>query len=66
MAQATIKVADINGGEAKRNLEDGMTLGDLLSSGQQGLVNGTVMAGDTTLRAGDHVEVIAKSGKAGK
>ena len=65
MARKTIKVSDANGSESTKTLKDGMTLGDLLKDGQTGLVDGVQSAASTTLRAGDHVEIIVKSGKAG-
>ena len=64
-SRKTFKLTDANGNESTKNITDGMKLGDLLSTNQQGLVNGTIEAAKTTLRAGDHVEIIAKAGKAG-
>jgi hypothetical protein len=61
----TFKFTDGNGNESTKNVTSGMTLGKLLSSSQQGLIDGVVSDNSTTIRPGDHVEVIIKSGKAG-
>ena len=65
MASKKFKLTDANGSESSKVLKDGATLGDYVKSNQQGMINGEVSANSTTLRAGDHVEIIAKSGKAG-
>lgn len=66
MASATYTLIDINGNESTPNIPSGgVKIGDLLGSNQQALVDGTVMTADTTIRGGDTVEIIAKSGKAG-
>ena len=64
-SRKTFKLTDANGNESTKSITAGMKLGDLLSKNQQGLVNGTVEDAKTTLRAGDHVEIMTKAGKAG-
>ena len=59
-----IKVTDVDGGEISRTVDKGTTLGDLLKSHEIGYIKGQQEANDTTLRSGDHVEIMAKSGKA--
>ena len=66
MAAAKFNLRDVNGSESPKNVTAGLTLGDLLKSGQQGLIGGEVMAANTSIRRGDHVEIIPKSGKAGR
>jgi sulfur carrier protein ThiS len=61
----SIKVTNVDGNESSKTVADGAKLKDLLKTGQTGLVNGTSMKADTTLRANDHVEILRKSGKAG-
>ena len=65
MAANTFNFRDVNGSERSKTVTSGLTLGDLVKSGQQGLINGEVMAANTSIRKGDHVEIITKSGKAG-
>ena len=66
MASATYTLIDINGNESSETLPSGgVKIGDLLGANQQALVDGTIMTADTTVRGGDTVEIIAKSGKAG-
>jgi hypothetical protein len=61
----TFKFSDANGNEESKIVTEGLTLGDLLSDNQQGLIDGTVSAASTTIRPGDHVEIVVKAGKAG-
>ena len=57
---------DINGNESSKRIPTGgITVGDLVADNQQALVDDTVMGNGTTIRSGDTVEIIAKSGKAG-
>ena len=65
MAQKRFELTDANGSKTTKDLTEGMVLGDLLSAGQQGLIEGSISEASTTLRSGDHVEIIVKSGKAG-
>ncbi len=64
-ARKTFKLTDANGSESTKRLTKDIKLGDLLGDNQQGLIDGSVADASTTLRAGDHVEIIMKSGKAG-
>ena len=61
----TFKLTDANGNEDSKNVTEGLTVGDLLGDNQQALIDGRVSAANTTVRPGDHVEIIAKAGKAG-
>ncbi len=61
----SIKFTDVDGNERTRRLDNGTILSDLLSNNETGAIGGETMEGDTTLRTGDHIEVVRKSGKAG-
>ncbi len=61
----SIKFTDVDGKETTRTVDKGTTLADLLSDGQTGAIDGEQMSESTTLRKGDHVEIVRKSGKAG-
>ena len=61
----TFKMTDANGNEESKDVTAGLTLGDLLGDNQQGIIDGVVSDSTTTIRPGDHVEVVVKAGKAG-
>ena len=62
---SSIRFIGVDSVEVSRNITSTSKLGDVLGSNQKGLINGQTHPNNTTLRAGDVVEVFAKSAKAG-
>ncbi len=61
----SIKVTSQDGAEDSKLVGAGTTVADIQPSGSSAFLNGNQATGAETLRAGDHVEFHAPSGKAG-
>lgn len=61
-----VTLTDVDGHTSKKKLDRGATLSALVGKDQIGLINDEKAALDSTLRDGDNVEAIRKSGKQGK
>lgn len=61
----TVKFTDRDGKESSKTLDEGSTISALVGSGNVCILNGEQVDRDVELRAGDHVEEIRRSAKAG-
>ena len=60
-----VTVVDQDGIETTKTINNDTTLSSFVPQGFLGLVNGREESGSTTLREGDRIKIIARSGKAG-
>lgn len=61
-----VKVTDAQGGESSKTAKSGDRISKFVEEGMTVLLNGEASEYDAEVRAGDHIEVQRKSGKAGK
>ena len=65
MSRFNIKVTDQDGNERTVGVSEGDDLASVTPSGCTAMLEGREASPETTLRANDHVELVAKSPKAG-